>query len=83
MLNNGKDYVSLTEIDDNMYSPWEEKVLLDGTDGIQFSPGLSKNDKIGAFVSDLSRNCYFDYDRMDDSYPYISTMIFKMQQSFM
>ena len=79
----GKEYVSLTEMSDYIYSPWAEKVLLDGTDGIQFSPDLSENDKIGAFVSDLSRNCYFDYDHMDDSYTHVSTMIFKMQQSFM
>ena len=74
----GKEYLSLNEIDDYIYSPWEDKVLLDGTDGMQFSPDLSENDVIAAFVNDLSRNCYFDYERMDDSYPHIKTMIFKI-----
>ena len=35
-----KEYVSLSEIEDSIYSPWEDEVLLDGTDGMQFSPDL-------------------------------------------
>ena len=31
-----KEYVSLNEIKSNIYSPWEEKVLVNGTDGMQF-----------------------------------------------
>ena len=50
---------------------------------MQFLPDLKESDTIGAFVNDLSRNCYFDYDRMDDSYHYIKTMIFKLQSSLM
>ena len=32
----GKEYKSLTDIQDFIFSPWPEKVLLDGTDGMQF-----------------------------------------------
>ena len=50
---------------------------------MQFSPDLQESDTIGAFVNDLSRNCYFNYERMDDSYPHIKTMIFKLQYDLM
>ena len=30
----GKEYTSITEIDDYIYSPWSENVFLDGTDGM-------------------------------------------------
>lgn len=32
----GKQYTSMTTIEDYTYSPWEETVLLAGTDGMQF-----------------------------------------------
>ena len=38
---------------------------------------------IKAFVNDLSRNCYFNYDHTDDSYPHIETYIFKIQPELM
>jgi len=65
----GKQYTSITQIEDYIYSPWKEPVLLDGTDGMQFSPAMSKDNKLKAFVNDMSRNCYFDYSNTDDTYP--------------
>ena len=32
----GKEYKSLNDIQEFIFSPWPEKVLLDGTDGMQF-----------------------------------------------
>lgn len=75
----GKEYTSVSEIQDYIYSPWEEKVLLDGTDGMQFSPDLQTDDVIAAFVNDLSRNCYFDYSHNDDTYPHLDNYIFVIQ----
>ena len=57
----------MTQLQDYIYSPWEEQVLLDGTDGMQFSPALSEDDVIAAFVNDLSRNCYFDFSYNNDT----------------
>ena len=54
-----KDYVSINELYNTTFSPWEEEVHLDGTDGMQFSPSLTDDMILGAFVNDLSRNCYF------------------------
>lgn len=39
--------------------------MLAGSDGFQFSPDLQQDDVIGAFVNDLSRNCWFDFARND------------------
>ena len=36
----GKEYVSLTDIQEYLFSPWEDDVLIDGSDGFQFSPDL-------------------------------------------
>ena len=38
-----KQYVSLTELTSELKSPWDENVLLKGTDGMQFSQELSKD----------------------------------------
>ena len=73
----------MTQIQDYIYSPWEELVLLDGTDGMQFSPVLSKDDVIAAFVNDLSRNCYFDYSHNDDTFPHLDNYIYKIQYALM
>ena len=35
-----KEYKSLNVIDDYLFTPWSDEVLLDGTDGMQFSPDL-------------------------------------------
>ena len=64
----GTHHTSITQIEEYIYSPWDELVLLDGTDGRQFSPHLSTDDTIAAFVSDLNRNCYYDYSHSDDTY---------------
>ena len=79
----GREYVSITEIQDYIYSPWNETVQLDGTDGMQFSPDLHEGDTIAAFVNDLSRNCYFDYSHTDDVYPHLDTYIFNIQTELM
>ena len=83
ILMKGKEYKSLTNITEFTYSPWEEKVLLDGTDGMQFSPDLQKDDVIKAFVNDLSRNCYFDYSHNDDTYPGLDQYVFNIQYALM
>jgi len=38
---------------------------------------------IKAFVNDLSRNCYFNYDRTDDTFPHLETYIFNIQPELM
>ena len=73
----GKQYTSLTKIEDFTYSPWREPVLLDGTDGMQFNPDQKEDEPLRAFVNDLSRNCYFDYSHTDtDTYPGLEKMVF-------
>ena len=79
----GAQYTSITQIEEYTYSPWEELVLLDGTDGMQFSPDLSTDDTIAAFVNDLNRNCYFDYSHKDDTYPGLDQYIFQIQYELM
>jgi len=79
----GKQYTSINNIEEYQYSPWKEPVLLDGTDGMQFSPALKTDDVIAAFVNDLSRNCYFDYDHNDDRYPGLDNYIFNIQYALM
>ena len=66
------------EMEDYLYSPWEEEVMLDGTDGMQFSPALTEESILKAFVNDLSRNCYFDYSHNDDTYPHLDNYIYKI-----
>ena len=53
-------------------------MYLDGTDGMQFSPDLSTDSTIAAFVNDLSRNCYFDHSHTDDTYPHLDTYVFNI-----
>ena len=79
----GARYTSITQIEEYLYSPWEELVLLDGTDGIQFSPDLSTDDTIAAFVHDINRNFYFDYTHSDDTYPGLDLYIFQIQNDLM
>lgn len=78
-----KQYTSINKIEEYLYSPWEEPVLLDGTDGMQFSPDLSKESTLKAFVNDLSRNCYFDYSHTDDRYPHLDTYVYAIQTDLM
>ena len=79
----GARYTSITQIEEYLYSPWEELVLLDGTDGMQFSPDLSTDDTIAAFVHDINRNFYFDYTHSDDTYPGLDLYIFQIQNDLM
>ena len=79
----GAQYTSITQIEEYTYNPWEELVLLDGTDGMQFSPDLSTDDTIAAFVNDLNRNCYFDYSHSDDTYPGLDQYVFQIQYDLM
>jgi hypothetical protein len=57
----GKVYETLTSVVDLNYNPWPIDIEIYGTDGIQFSPDTTVFDTIAAFVSDLSRTCYFTY----------------------
>ena len=50
---------------------------------MQFYPGLTDDSKIGAFVNDMSRNCYFDYTRDSDKYKHYSTKIYSIETSLM
>ena len=70
------EYTSLTNIENITFSPWADRVLLDGTDGMQFSPVLDKDAPIKAFVNDLSRNCFFDYSYTSDKYPHLDTYMY-------
>ena len=79
----GKQYTSINEIEEYIYSPWEEEVFLDGSDGFQFSPDLSTDSVIKAFVNDLSRNCYFNYQDTSDKYPGLDTYRFFIQEALM
>ena len=74
----GSRYTSITQTEESSYSPWEKPVLLDGTDGLQFSPALSTDDTLAAFVNDWSRNCYFDYSHSDDTYSGIDQYVFSI-----
>ena len=78
-----KDYKSISQLYNTTFSPWREEVFLDGTDGMQFYPGLTDDSKIGAFVNDMSRNCYFDYTRDSDKYKHYSTKIYSIETSLM
>ena len=79
----GKQYTSINKIEDYLFSPWSEDVLLDGTDGMQFAPDQQDSGTIKVFVNDLSRNCYFDYDHVDDRYPHLDTYIYNIQYDLM
>lgn len=56
-----KKYLNVDKFEYYEHSPWEDEEMLDGTDGLQFSPSLDKADVIGVFMSPLSRNIYFDH----------------------
>ena len=78
-----KDYTSINELYNTTFSPWRDEVYLDGTDGMQFQPSLNDDVKLGAFVNDMSRNCYFDYSRDDDRYKHYTTKIYSIEESLM
>ena len=76
--------MSIDEVVDSTYSPWEEEVYLDGTDGMQFQPTLKDDLILGAFVNDLSRNCYFEFNRNDKkTYDHYNIKIFLIQTDLM
>lgn len=60
-----KAYTSIYETADVYQEPWTERVEIDGTDGMQFHPLLTKEERISAFVNDISRNAYFTYVNSD------------------
>ena len=78
-----KDYESITKLHETTYSPWREEVYIDGTDGMQFQPTLTDDVKLGAFVNDMSRNCYFDYSHDDDRFKHYTTKIYAIEESLM
>ena len=70
----------MTNVESYFKSPWNENVLLHGTDGMQFSPDSSGDTKkINVFVNDLSRNCNFDYSHKDSSFSHIDANVYNMQ----
>ena len=59
-------------------------MLLDGTDGLQFSPNLQDGNLLKSFVHSLNRNIDFEYSHTDDDfYDHIDTHMFYMQDSMM
>ena len=38
---------------------------------------------LGAFVQDMSRNCYFSYSHDDDSYKHYTTKVYAIEKSLM
>jgi len=54
-----------------------------GTDGMQFTPDLSEEDVIGAFVNDISRIAFFTYEDKNTAYKGLDTMMFQLQDSMM
>lgn len=65
----GKEYASISKVQDFKFSPWVDPDFLDGTDAFQFSPVISTDDILKVFDFDLSRNCYFKFKRVDDHFP--------------
>ena len=45
---------------------------------MQFQPTLTDNLTLGAFVNDLSRNCYFDFSYNSDRYKHYTTKVYKI-----
>ena len=79
----GKDYESLTKLFNYTFSPWEQDVYIDGTDGMQFQPTLTDDLVLGAFVNDLSRNCYFDFSHNDDRYEHYTIKVYNIKADMM
>ena len=76
-------YSSINNVTSAMRSPWTESVYLDGTDGMQFQPTLTDDLVLGAFVQDMSRNCYFSYSHDDDSFKHYTTKVYAIEKSLM
>ena len=57
--------------------------MVDGTDGFQFSPTLKNDMTLSAFVNDLSRNCYFSFNKDDNRYEHYTVKLFQIQESMM
>lgn len=73
---NGSEYTTISQVQNYTYSPWASKVLLNGTDGLQFSPDLSSDDTLFTFAPDLNRNLYFTYKSTNDSYYNLDTYMY-------
>ena len=76
-------YESINKVTPAVRRPWKDPVYLDGTDGMQFQPTLTNDLIIGAFVQDMSRNCYFSYSHDDNSYPHYTTKVYAIEKSLM
>lgn len=63
----GKDYATLNTVVDVNYNPWPIDIAIYGTDGMQFSPGLTSN-LMYTFNSDLSRTTYFEFYEENEDY---------------
>lgn len=77
----GKKYKSNSATEDSTFSPWTEPVLLKGTDGLQFEPGLDDDDSIRVFLPSLSRNVKFDFSSSDDLYTGYKTYKYVVKDS--
>ena len=60
-----KDYTDLYNVDDVYLNPWKEKIIINGTDGMQFHPMVSEDETLNAFVSDFARTTHFTYRDTD------------------
>ncbi|MFX0017266.1 MAG: hypothetical protein ACFFBT_07600 [Promethearchaeota archaeon] len=72
-VNTGKldiDQVSNTVKYDGMevITVWEEREKVRGTDGTQFAPGVSKNDPLYVFITDLLRTVEITYSGTNNIY---------------
>ena len=76
-------YESISKVVPATRAPWKDPVQLDGTDGMQFQPSLTDDLVIGAFVQDMSRNCYFSYSHDDDTYKHYTTKVYAIEKSLM
>ena len=79
----GSDYSTLTTTTSVLNNPWSQDIPIAGTDGMQFSPDLSEDTTIAAFVNDLSRVCTFTYLDEDSSYKGLDTMMFQLSSDLM
>lgn len=57
------------------FNPWETDVVIDGTDGSQFAPGVESDDILKVFRMDLSRNMNYTYMMPMNDYP-VETLMF-------
>jgi len=54
-----RDYKTVSTLGDYYLEPWDERVYLDGSDGILFAPNVQTNKKLDVMVPDFVRNTHF------------------------